>query len=177
LVKMSQTPSQNPLLFKPSVLTEIGVNMQRILSSKKRGRPPKALSDRQYHQKPSRKRARRSYSRKQQIQVLLHLIHHRIRVTEEDKRHPKRLPEGLHSDEPDWRPMTHKEASDWFKIPRGTIAEWWQKRDKIVRRPICRADYSHSIRERYQVFEQALFKYFVQACRSGQKLSRGWFRR
>jgi hypothetical protein len=70
------------------------------------------------------------------------------------------------------RSMTYKEASDWFKIPRGTIAEWWQRRHEIVRRPTaCRADNSHSTRERY------LFESFIQARRNGQKVSRGWFRR
>jgi hypothetical protein len=96
---MSQTLSQNHLLFKSSVLTEIDVNMQRILPSKKRGRPLSDVNSTKNHLgrelgAPTVASNRwKYYSISSTIESgLLKKI----------KRHPKRLPEGLHSDEPDW---------------------------------------------------------------------------
>ncbi|KAF8417272.1 hypothetical protein BGX38DRAFT_1070071, partial [Terfezia claveryi] len=81
------------------------------------GPKPKCLESRVYKVRGPIQRVQRSYSREKKIEVLMFLIHHRL---------PK------DNDQDEYRCPTQTEASQWFKIPQRTIAQWWKNRVQIV---------------------------------------------
>ncbi|KAH8812934.1 hypothetical protein F5884DRAFT_318914 [Xylogone sp. PMI_703] len=101
---------------------------------KKRGPKPKPLHERKY--KPRTKPVsalRRSYSKERKIEVLMFLLYHQVgispRTTYRVPKYRTGLPESTNSC---YRPVTIKEASEFWKIPEGTIHEWWVRRDRIL---------------------------------------------
>jgi len=61
------------------------------------------------------KRVKRSYSKAKKIELLMFMMHHRMicEITEE------------------YRPPNQIEAASCFKIPRGTISQWYRNQEEI----------------------------------------------
>lgn len=81
--------------------------------AKQRPRPkPKTLENRVYKARGPIRRVERSYSREKKIEVLMFLMHHRVPKDDDED-------DGI-----EYRCPAQTEASQWFKIPQRTIAEW-----------------------------------------------------
>ncbi|KAF2186694.1 hypothetical protein K469DRAFT_726176 [Zopfia rhizophila CBS 207.26] len=159
-------------------LQEISGNIQHAQPPKKRPGPkPTPLDARPYKQHKPISRIERSYSRERKIEVLLFLIHHRVK---DDQR--RRARAGCAnvelSDGTVYRPPTTAEASAYWKIPDRTIRAWWQQRDKIVEskarsRALARQGWTCQ----WPDMEKELFDTFYTRRSAGQLVQRSWFRR
>lgn len=128
-----------------------------------------------YKLAPAVKRSIHYISPKKKIQIILYLMHHRIKVEPWEQK--RRCLEGLEYDG-DWRPPTAPETGDHFKVPPQTIRNIWANRYKIV--DMSRKDRrtkSGEGRERHPAFELELFRQFVEWRQMGRKVSRFWFKR
>src|SRR6266702_7604593 len=112
-------------------LQEISGNTQHAPPSKKRPGPKTTpLDARPYKQHKPISRIERSYSRERKIQVLLFLIHHRVK--DDQRRRARAGCTNAETELPDgtvYRPPTAAEASAYWKIPEPTIKGWWRQRD------------------------------------------------
>ena len=109
-------------------LQETSGNIQQTLPSKKRPGPKTTpLEARPYKQRKPVSRIERSYSRERKIEVLLFLIHHRVK--DDQRRRARAGCENADTELPNgtiYRPPTAAEASAYWKIPEITIKSWWQ---------------------------------------------------
>ncbi|CAK7563638.1 MAG: hypothetical protein SEPTF4163_001508 [Sporothrix epigloea] len=95
----------------------------------KPGPKPKPLDQRQYTVSKPVLRVERSYSNDKRRDVLAYLYNERVydpcssmKVRQGMYRHP--------SDQ--YREVTYREASIYFKIPKSTITKWWLQRERIL---------------------------------------------
>ncbi|KAK1597959.1 uncharacterized protein LY79DRAFT_323462 [Colletotrichum navitas] len=104
---------------------------------KRSGPPPKPLHERTaYKQRVPVKRIERSYTEQRKKEVIAFLECHKLACDDIDA--PARRNRGRAEQQPPaekgYRWPTLSEASEWFKVPEGTIHGWWQRRDKIMGR-------------------------------------------
>jgi hypothetical protein len=125
------------------------------------GPKPKPLEERKYTPRPPIKRVVRRFSREKQIEVLMFLTHHRVKM-----------------DNGSYRPPTQPEASRWFKIPQQTISRWVRNKDGILekKKGSYRVDNARWTCE-WPEMERELFKAFLVQREKGRLVRRGWFRR
>jgi len=159
-------------------LQEISGNTQHAPPSKKRPGPKTTpLDARPYKQHKPISRIERSYSRERKIQVLLFLIHHRVK--DDQRRRARAGCTNAETELPDgtvYRPPTAAEASAYWKIPEPTIKGWWRQRDKIVESKAgSRALPRQGWTCQWPEMEQELFNTFCARRLASQLIQQSWF--
>ena len=139
----------------------------------KPGPKPKPLQERKY--KPRTKpvqSAHRFYTKEHKIEVLKFLLHHQVATTTtttyQKPRHRSGIPE---STNPAYRPVTLKEASTFWKIPRTTIQRWWEQRDQVL------AGKTSIYLPHWPELEHELYTQILAHRKAGKLATVGWIRR
>ncbi|EFQ28800.1 uncharacterized protein GLRG_03944 [Colletotrichum graminicola M1.001] len=99
------------------------------------GPAPKPLHERtSYKERAPVKRLERSYTAQRKREVIMFLESHKLPCDDNDTRARRNRADQQPPAEKGYRWPTLSEASEWFKVPEGTIHSWWQKRDNIMGR-------------------------------------------
>ncbi|KAI1099391.1 hypothetical protein F4804DRAFT_85702 [Jackrogersella minutella] len=115
--------------------------MDSSLKPKNVGRKAKALSKRSIKRTTPHTDSRPRHSNKKKKEVLVWLA--QVRIPLETSVYLPRLKQPTRATcltaaddlslvEPGYRGPTYREAAEFFKIPKSTIALWWKERDIII---------------------------------------------